>query len=173
MTMKLAILAACMTTLTITMSAPARAQRAWGVTLHNQQGTTVLPNTTDLPKKHAKKQKNGSHVATWKRTQGRSKHHKGGGPDINAIASDIRLKADIVPLARLDNGLELYRFRYKGSDHTNYVGVMAQEVQEIEPSAVSRGRDGYLVVNYDRLGLKFMTWDEWLAQASVNDQLAH
>jgi Chaperone of endosialidase len=44
--------------------------------------------------------------------------------------SDIRLKEDIVPLARLDNGIELYRFRYKGSDHTSYVGVMAQEVRE-------------------------------------------
>ena len=43
------------------------------------------------------------------------------------------------PLGRLDNGLELYRFRYKGSDRTAYVGVMAQEVQQIEPSAVWRG----------------------------------
>ena len=50
--------------------------------------------------------------------------------------SDIRLKQDIVPLVRLNNGLELYRFRYKGSDHTAYVGVMAQEVQKIAPSAV-------------------------------------
>jgi len=48
------------------------------------------------------------------------------------------------------------------SDHTVYVGVMAQEVQTIVPSAVSRGRDGYLRVDYDRLGLQFMTWDQWL-----------
>jgi hypothetical protein len=66
-----------------------------------------------------------------------------------------------VPLARLDNGIELYRFRYTGSDSTVYVGVMAQEVQKIVPSAVSRGRDGYLAVNYGRLGLEFMTWAEW------------
>ena len=32
--------------------------------------------------------------------------------------SDIRLKDDIVPLVQLNNGLELYRFRYKGSDRT-------------------------------------------------------
>ena len=63
---------------------------------------------------------------------------------------------------RLGNGLELYRFRYKGSDHTLYVGVMAQEVQKIEPSAVSRDRDGYLLVDYDRIGVRFMTWDEWV-----------
>ena len=63
---------------------------------------------------------------------------------------------------------ELYRFRYKGSDPTAYVGVMAQEVQKIEPSAVWRDRSGYLVVNYDRIGLKFMTWKEWLTLSRSN-----
>ncbi len=76
--------------------------------------------------------------------------------------SDIRLKQDIVPLARLESGIELYRFRYKGSDPTPYVGVMAQEVQTVMPSAVSLGRNGYLQVDYDRLGLKFMTWDAFV-----------
>ena len=69
---------------------------------------------------------------------------------------------------RLNNGLELYRFRYKGSDRTAYVGVMAQEVQQIEPSAVWRDHDGYLMVNYDRIGVKFMTWTEWLARSGVS-----
>ena len=69
---------------------------------------------------------------------------------------------------RLDNGLELYRFRYKGSDHTLYVGVMAQEVQNIDPKAVSRDHDGYLRVDYDRIGVKFMTWKEWLARSGAN-----
>jgi uncharacterized membrane protein YgcG len=78
--------------------------------------------------------------------------------------SDIRLKHDIVSLQRLDNGLELYRFRYNGSDPTLYVGVMAQDVQKIDPGAVSRDRDGYLRVDYDRIGVRFMTWDEWVAQ---------
>ncbi len=78
--------------------------------------------------------------------------------------SDIRLKQDIILLARLDDGIGLYRFRYRGSDPTTYVGVMAQEVQDIVPSAVSRGRDGYLRVNYGRLGLELMTWAEWRAR---------
>ena len=82
--------------------------------------------------------------------------------------SDINLKQDIVPLARLDNGLELYRFRYKGTDPTIYVGVMAQEVQNIDPRAVSRDRDGYLRVDYDLIGVKFMTWKEWLARTGAD-----
>jgi polysaccharide export outer membrane protein len=76
--------------------------------------------------------------------------------------SDIRLKRDISKLGELDNGLWLYRFRYLWSD-TYYVGVMAQEVERVVPEAVVRDADGYLRVNYDRLGLRFVTWDEWLA----------
>jgi hypothetical protein len=40
---------------------------------------------------------------------------------------------------------------------------MAQDVQKIAPDAVRRGPDGYLRVDYDRIGLKFMSWKEWLA----------
>ena len=65
-------------------------------------------------------------------------------------------------LGRLDNGLGFYRFSYNGSDKA-YVGVMAQEVETVMPEAVGRGRDGYLWVNYDRLGLRMQTWDEWVA----------
>jgi len=90
--------------------------------------------------------------------QGGNSHGGGGGHH----GSDVRLKEDIVPLARLDDGIGLYRFRYKGGDHTAYVGVLAQEVMGIVPSAVSLGHNGFLQVDYDRLGLKFMTWATWL-----------
>src|SRR5262245_24048919 len=83
---------------------------------------------------------------------------RGGGRGGGGRRSDIELKEDVVPLMRLGNGLELYRFRYKGSDPTLYVGVMAQEGQKIDPGAVSRGRDGNLLVDYDRRGLKFIAW---------------
>jgi hypothetical protein len=65
-------------------------------------------------------------------------------------------------LGHLGNGLGFYRFSYIGSEKA-YVGVMAQEVQVIMPEAVARGRDGYLSVNYDRLGIRMQTWDEWVA----------
>jgi hypothetical protein len=39
---------------------------------------------------------------------------------------------------------------------------MAQEVQFVRPDAVTRGPDGYLRVQYDKLGLKFQTYDQWI-----------
>jgi hypothetical protein len=48
---------------------------------------------------------------------------------------------------------------------------MAQEVKQIAPSAVWRDHDGYLMVNYDRIGLKFMTWKEWLARTDAKTSL--
>ncbi|HET8972317.1 MAG TPA: tail fiber domain-containing protein [Pseudolabrys sp.] len=78
------------------------------------------------------------------------------------MASDSRLKRDIVALERLPNGLQLYRYRYVWSP-TVYVGVIAQEVKEVAPAAVIRGGDGYLRVDYRQLGLRMQTWDEWIA----------
>ena len=75
--------------------------------------------------------------------------------------SDIRLKRDIAQVGE-HNGINLYRFRYLWSN-TTYVGVMAQEVAAVKPEAVLRGADGYLRVDYGRLGLRLQTWDEWTA----------
>ena len=79
--------------------------------------------------------------------------------------SDIVLKHDITMLGRLPNGVAFYRFAYDGSDRT-YVGVMAQEVESVAPEAVTRGQDGYLRVDYNRLGVKFQTYRHWIATGS-------
>jgi hypothetical protein len=76
--------------------------------------------------------------------------------------SDIRLKHDIALLGRLDDGLGYYRFVYNGA-HISYVGVIAQEVLTVAPEAVTRGADGYLRVSYERLGLPFETYQQWIA----------
>jgi uncharacterized protein DUF3300/endosialidase-like protein len=89
----------------------------------------------------------------------------GGGRGGGGRRSDVTLKHDITLLGRLDNGLGFYRFSYNGIDQV-YVGVMAQEVQTIMPHAVVRGQDGYLRVFYDRLGLKFQTYDQWIASGA-------
>jgi hypothetical protein len=68
-------------------------------------------------------------------------------------------------LGHLNNGLGYYRFIYNGGDKA-YVGVMAQEVQTVRPDAVVRGRDGYLRVYYDKLGVKFESYDRWIASGA-------
>ena len=58
--------------------------------------------------------------------------------------SDEELKTDIVPIG---NGL--FDYRWKGTDHRE-IGFIAQDVQRVLPSAVSRGKDGYLRVDYSK-----------------------
>jgi hypothetical protein len=89
----------------------------------------------------------------------------GGGRGGGGRRSDMRLKHNIVLLGRLDDGLSYYRFVYNGG-HTAYVGVMAQEVRTVMPEAVTRGADGYMRVSYDRLGLPFETYDQWVASGA-------
>jgi hypothetical protein len=69
-----------------------------------------------------------------------------------------------VLIGRLDSGLGIYRFRYRGEPQT-YVGVMAQDAQMVRPDAVTRGRDGYLRVRYDKIGFEMQTYDYWVEHA--------
>jgi hypothetical protein len=89
----------------------------------------------------------------------------GGGRGGGGRRSDTALKHDIVLLGHLANGIGYYRFSYIGSDRA-YVGVMAQEVQTVMPSAVFRGQDGYLRVQYRKLGVPFQTYEQWIASGS-------
>jgi hypothetical protein len=85
----------------------------------------------------------------------------GGGRGGGGRRSDIRFKHDVALLGYLDNGLGFYRFSYNGSDKA-YVGVMAQEVQQVMPAAAARGPDGYLSVYYEKLGLKVESYSHWI-----------
>jgi hypothetical protein len=86
--------------------------------------------------------------------------------------SDIRLKHDVVLIGYLNDGLGLYRFSYNGSNKP-YVGVIAQEVVNVMPQAVTQDRSGYLRVNYKMLGLKFQDYDHWVAtRAKISDTAA-
>ena len=87
---------------------------------------------------------------------------RGGGGRGGGRRSDLMLKHDIVLLSHLDNGLNVYRFSYNGSTKP-YVGVIAQEVQQVRPDAVERDSDGYLRVHYKKLGMKFRSYQQWLA----------
>lgn len=66
--------------------------------------------------------------------------------------SDINLKENIIPLGA-ENGHNIYEFSYKG-DRRRFRGVMAQEVQKIDPTAVIMTPKG-LAVNYAKIGVMF------------------
>jgi len=84
------------------------------------------------------------------------------GSDVVAHASsDIRLKEDI---SQIDNSLEKlskisgYEYFWNKTAQEMFpertmrdVGVIAQEVREVLPSAVVERADGYLAVNYDKI----------------------
>lgn len=69
---------------------------------------------------------------------------QGGGPFFGSLASaaatgaaasDARLKTDLEIVGVLANGIHVYRFRWKGSN-VHGIGLLAQEVERILPSAV-------------------------------------
>lgn len=72
--------------------------------------------------------------------------------------SDPRLKENIKAIGVLTNGLTLYSFEYKDEVKRHplagegvHVGVMADEVEQVFPYAVTTLDDGYKVVNYGLL----------------------
>ena len=73
------------------------------------------------------------------------------GDDGMPSESDLRLKEDVQRVGTTVFGLPLYHFKYIGAPET-YEGVMAQDVLQVMPSAVSAGADGYYRVNYGALG---------------------
>ena len=62
------------------------------------------------------------------------------------LFSDRRLKKDIKRVGRLDNGLPIYRFRYK-SGGGYQIGLMSDDVAQVHPEAIGE-RDGFDTVDY-------------------------
>ena len=65
------------------------------------------------------------------------------------MASDKRLKENLKPVGKLDNGLTVYCFNFKGSEVAQ-IGLIAQEVQKLIPEAVKEDEDGFLRVDYQK-----------------------
>jgi hypothetical protein len=63
--------------------------------------------------------------------------------------SDRRLKEDVERIGEGDNGLPIYKYRYKGEPDT-HIGFMADEVEKVRPEAVGLHPTGYKTVDYDR-----------------------
>lgn len=71
------------------------------------------------------------------------------GSGIGAMAmSDERVKENIKPVGKLDNGLTVYEFNYKGNPQRQ-IGLIAQEVEKTRPEAVSETPGGLKMLDYD------------------------
>lgn len=68
-------------------------------------------------------------------------------PSLMAL-SDARLKTDIVPVGKLNDGQTVHSFKYKGSDKPQ-IGLLAQETLHHAPEAVHQHPSGALMVDYD------------------------
>lgn len=64
--------------------------------------------------------------------------------------SDRRAKTDVHKVGKLDSGLPVYTFKYRGADDTQ-MGVMAQDVEREIPSAVHE-IDAVKFVDYEEVG---------------------
>ena len=69
------------------------------------------------------------------------------GMGIASLFSDERLKENLQVVGKLDNGLKVYVFNFKGSN-TKQIGLLAQEVQKLHPEAVSKDENDFLMVDY-------------------------
>jgi hypothetical protein len=78
----------------------------------------------------------------------------GGGLASTVTWSDKRMKKDIRKVGKLDDGINLYTFKYKdktGLGGLSHLGVMAQEIEEKIPDAVVDTDSGYKAVDYARV----------------------
>lgn len=75
------------------------------------------------------------------------------GAQLYSLFSDRRLKENISEIGE-ENGHKVYEFTYIGNP-TKYIGVMADEVEEIDPDAVMTDEHGFKMVDYDKIGVNF------------------
>jgi phage-related protein len=78
------------------------------------------------------------------------------GNAIGKVFSDIRMKENIKHTHWLPNGLPVYTYEYKPefkdlAGHGKHIGVMAQEVAQVIPEAVSVQENGYMMVDYSKV----------------------
>jgi hypothetical protein len=72
------------------------------------------------------------------------------------MMSDLRTKENIKKIGSMANGLNVYEYEYKPEfkaecGYGKQIGVMAQEVEKVQPEAIVIRNDGYKMVNYGAL----------------------
>jgi hypothetical protein len=70
--------------------------------------------------------------------------------------SDRALKANIIRVGESPSGIPTYNFKFiRDETQSVYYGVMAQDIQESHPDAVSKDQDGYLMVDYSLIDVDY------------------
>ena len=85
-------------------------------------------------------------LASWQQNQAGWGSLLGGIGGLFSL-SDERAKEDMEKIAETDDGIGIFKFRYKGSPKTQ-IGLKAQDVAKKKPRAVAMGGDGLMRVNY-------------------------
>lgn len=111
--------------------------------------TTSTPTTSNYGASALGGALGGAGLASLLGTSGTTSGLLSGGGALLGLLSDRRFKTDIEPMGTLDNGLKVYRYRYKAGGPM-MLGVMADEVKEVNPGAVITEND-IDYVNYGAL----------------------
>ena len=75
------------------------------------------------------------------------------GQQYGPMASDVRLKENITKVGNSPSGINIYEWNYIGKSQ-KYRGVMAQEILESHPEAVTMCPNGFLGVYYGKIDVK-------------------
>lgn len=68
--------------------------------------------------------------------------------------SDRRLKENIDHIGNSPSGIKVYEFNYLNND-VRYRGVIANELVDSYPNAVSENKDGYYMIDYSQIDVDF------------------
>ena len=113
-------------------------------------GTNYANSATDLYTSLAGAQQNAA-IAKASRPSMFGQILGAGAQVAGAYFSDSRLKNNIVHVGK-KNGHNIYEFNYKDGSG-RYRGVLADEVLLVEPDAVFTHNSGFMMVNYDAIGI--------------------
>ena len=75
------------------------------------------------------------------------------GQDFGPMASDMKLKENIIKVGNSPSGINVYEWNYIGKSQ-RYRGVLAQELLESHPEAVTMCPNGFLGVYYGKIDVK-------------------
>lgn len=113
-----------------------------------QQGASTLGALSGAAGQHQSGSSTGTSTTTAQPGIGNTLMNAAGMALKAYMASDERVKEDIIPIGESFDGQPIYEFNYKG-DPRRTIGLLAQDVEEHAPEAVTEV-DGVKMVDYDR-----------------------